>query len=259
MINLTSEPKHQREPFADPNHKILYMFGGVMLILVGICELFANLISFLPGNNGWASPPGVPAATFIDTLAHARAAYLSWGLFTIVDFLFVPVIVALYFAFKSVNRDALVVGLFLLFMTAVLDAAVAEVGFFTATSLAVSWSTATDPALKAAYFVAAQQAVMLTEFAFPYSFCGSFAGISVISAVMRKQWKWIGWFGMIFFAFFSTASALFMIPATSFMGAFIPLAVFALFIFALAAGVRLFRLGMRSARPHSPKISSPAT
>jgi len=230
--------------FADPGHKTLYKFGGIMLILIGICELFANLISFLPGNNGWASPPAVSAATFINTLAHARAAYLSWGLFTIVDFLFVAVIVALYFAFKSVNRDALLIGLVLLFMTAVLDAAVAEVGFFAATSLSTSWAAATDPTLKAAYFVAAQNMVMLTEFAFPYSFAGSFAGLAIIAAVMRKKWKWIGWFGLVLCAFFSLSSVLFMIPATSFMGSFIPLGIFWLFIFSVAAGIRLFKLGV---------------
>ncbi|HYB04854.1 MAG TPA: hypothetical protein VED17_10345, partial [Nitrososphaerales archaeon] len=208
--------KQQQKPsyfFADPGHKTLYKVGGVTLVIIGICELFANLISFLPGNNGWASPPGVSAETFINTLARARGAYLSWGLFTIVDFLFVPVIVALYFAFKSVNRDALLVGLVILFMTAVLDAAVAEVGFFTATSLAASWAAATDPILKAAYFVSAQNMVMLTEFAFPYSFAGSFAGLAIISAVMRKRWKWIGWFGLVLSAFFSVSSVLFMIPA----------------------------------------------
>jgi len=233
--------------FAEPGHKLLFMFGGLILVVIGFCELFANLISFLPGNNGWASPPGVPAETFINTLAHARAAYLSWGLFTIVDFLFLPVIVALYFAFKDINRDALLVGLILLLSTALLDAAVAEVGFFTATSLSVSWAAATDASLKAAYFVAAQQAVMLTEFAFPYSFAGSFAGIAIIAAVMRKGWRWIGWFGLIGGAFFSVSSALFMIPATSFMGAFIPLGVFFLFIFAVAAGIRLTILGVRTA------------
>ena len=241
-----AESNSQVKPksFADSGHKTLFKFGGVMLILVGFCELFANLISFLPGNNGWASPPGVSAETFINTLAHARGAYLSWGLFTIVDFLFVPVIVALYYAFKNVNRDALLIGLILLFMTAVLDAAVAEVGFFTATSLSVSWAAATDPALKAAYFVSAQNMIMLTEFAFPYSFAGSFAGLAIIAAVMRKKWKWIGWSGLVLCAFFSLSSVLYMIPATSFMGAFIPLGIFWLFIFSVAAGIRLFRLGM---------------
>jgi hypothetical protein len=245
MAESSSEVKPSS--FADPGHKTLYKFGGAMLVIVGVCELFANLISFFPQDNGWASPPGVSAATFIDTLAHARAAYLSWGLFTIVDFLFVPVIVALYFAFKNVNRDALLVGLVLLFMTAILDAAVAEVGFFSATSLSTSWAAATDPALKAAYFVAAQNMVMLTEFAFPYSFAGSFAGLAVIAAVMRKKWKWIGRSGVVLFAFFSLSSVLYMIPATSFMGAFIPLGIFWLFIFGVAAGIRLFRLGMSTA------------
>ena len=247
MAESGSEVKTKQKSFADPGHKAIYKIGGVVLVLIGICELFANLISFLPGNNGWASPPGVSAATFINTLAHARGAYLSWGFFTIVDFLFVPVIVALYFAFKNVNKDALLVGLVLLFMTAVLDAAVAEVGFFTATSLSVSWAAATDPTLKAAYFVAAQNMVMLTEFAFPYSFAGSFAGLAIISAVMRKGWKWIGWFGLVMNVFFCLSSVLFMIPATSFMGAFIPLGVFFLFIFGVAAGIRLFMLGMGTA------------
>jgi hypothetical protein len=245
MAELSSAVKPNPQPFAEPGHKKLYMFGGAMLILLGICELFANLISFLPQNNGWASPPGVSAETFINTLAHARGAYLSWGLFTICDFLFVPAIVALYFAFKSINRDALLVGLILLFMTAVLDAAVAEVGFFTATSLSVSWAAATDPSLKAAYFVAAQNMVMLTEFAFPYSFAGSFAGLAVISAVIRKGWKWLGRVGVVLFMFFCLSSVLFMLPGTTFMGAFIPLGIFWLFIFGVAAGFRLFRLGMK--------------
>ena len=169
------------------------------------------------------------------------------GLFTICDFLFVPAIVALYFAFKNINRDALLVGLVLLFMTAVLDAAVAEVGFFTATSLSVSWAAATDPALKAAYFVAAQNMVMLTEFAFPYSFAGSFAGLTIISAVIRKGWKWIGWSSLVLCAFFCLSSILFMLPGTTFMGSFIPLGIFWLFIFGVAAGFRLLRLGMKTA------------
>jgi len=234
------------ESFADPGHKFLFMVGGIMLVLIGICELFANLISFIPGNNGWAAPPGVSAEAFINTLAHAQKPYLSWGLFTIIDFLFVPAMVAIYFAFKNVKRDTLLVGLVLLFMAAVLDAAVAEVGFFTATSLSVSWAAATDPALKAAYFVAAQNMVMLTEFAFPYSFVGSFTGLAIIAAVMRKKWKWIGGSGLILCSFFALSSVLFLIPATVFMGTFIPIGIFWLFIFSVAAGFRLFRLGMKA-------------
>ena len=234
------------DSFADPGHKILFMFGGILLVLIGICELLANLISFMPGNNGWASPPGVSAATFINTLANSQKAYASWTFFTVVDFLFVPVIVALYFAFKNVKRDTLLVGLIILFMAAVLDAAVAEVGFFTATSLANSWATATDSTLKAAYFVAAQNMVMLTEFAFPYSFAGSFTGLAIISVVIRKKWKWIGWTSLILCAFFAISSIMFLFPATGFMGAFIPIGIFWLFIFSSAAGFRLFRLGMRA-------------
>ncbi len=244
MVEKTTEPKVS---FADPGHKVLFMFGGIMLVLAGICELLANLISFLPGNNGWASPPGVSAETFINTLAGSQKAYASWGFFTIIDFLFVPAIVALYYAFKNVKRDTLLVGLILLFMAAVLDAAVAEVGFFTATSLANSWATATDSALKAAYFVAAQNMVMFTEFAFPYSFAGSFTGLAIISVVIRKQWKWIGWSGLILCTFFALSSILFFFPATSFMGSFIPIGIFWLFIFSVAAGFRLFRLGMKAA------------
>jgi len=218
----------------------------MMLVLIGICELLANLISFMPGNNGWAGPPGVSPATFVNTLAGSQKAYASWTFFTVCDFLFVPVIVALYYAFKNVKRDTLLVGLLILFMAAVLDAAVAEVGFFTATSLANSWATATDSALKAAYFVAAQNMAMLTEFAFPYSFAGSFTGLAIISAVIRKEWKWIGWSGLIMCAFFAISSILFLFPTTGFMGTFIPIGIFWLFIFSVAAGFRLFRLGMKA-------------
>jgi ABC-type proline/glycine betaine transport system permease subunit len=110
----------------------------------------------------------------------------------------------------------------------------------------VSWAAATDPTIKAAYYAAAQQAVMMTEFAFPFSFCGSFAGIAAIAAVMRKRWKWTGWFGLVMGVLCSVSSALFLIPATSFMGFFVQFGIFFLFIFATATGIRLFRLGMKN-------------
>jgi hypothetical protein len=245
-----SESKSEKAKLlqVDPGHKTLYKAGGILLILGGIFYLLVTLAALTPGTNGWAEPPFVSAATFINAMAtHARAAYFTWTFFTLVDFIAVPVMVALYFALKGVNRDALIVGIGVLLMSVILDAAVAEVGFFTATSLSVSYATATDPVLKAAYYVAAQHAVLQTEFAWPYSYFTGFAGWLIISAVMRRSFafgKWVGGFGVI-------ASALFLVDmglvytAPAVAGNLILPLQLAFVVFYVLAGSRLLGLGRR--------------
>jgi len=239
-----------REKFydVDPGHKNLYKVGGSLGMIVGVFYVLVTLIAYMPGNNGWSEPPFVSAATFINTIAnHARPAYITWSLFTLTDFLAVGVLLALYFALKGVNRDAILVGIGITLMSVILDAAVAEVGFFTATSLAVSWNAVTDPVLKAAYYVAANHAVLQTEFAWPYSYFAGFAGWIIISAVMRKSsafGKWLGTFGLVASSLFVIDMALvYIVPGVA--GGFILPLQWVFVVFWILAGVRLFSLGRK--------------
>jgi hypothetical protein len=241
------EPAKVRSSFFELGHKSLYKVGGISLIAGGLCYLLATLEAYTPGANGWAEPPFVSAQTFITAMAnHAHAAYLTWGFFTMVDFLALPVMIALYFALKGVNRDAVMVGIGLLLMSVILDAAVAEVGFFTGTSLSVTWAATTDPVLKAAYLAAATHAVLQTEFAWPYSYFLGFAGWIVITAVMRKSvfGKWIGWFGLVASTLFVLDMAsVYVVPGVA-AGLILPLQ-WAFVAFYMIAGVRLFNLGRK--------------
>jgi hypothetical protein len=243
---------------ADSEHAILYKTAGILLIIGGVFYVICTFAALTPGTNGWAEPPFVSAATFITAMAnHARPAYITWTFFTLVDFLAVPVMIALYFALKGVNRDALIVGIGLALMSVTLDAAVAEVGFFTGTSLSVSWASATDPTMKAAYYVAANQAVLQTEFAWTYSYFTGFAAWLIIALVMRKSFfgKWIGGLGAIVSALFVVDMAsVYAVPAIA--GNFILPLQLAFVVFYVTAGRRLFRQGTRQSQPEMRTVTS---
>ena len=254
MTEMTSTGV-KKPQIAKQGHAALYKAGGILLIIGGIFYVLVTLAALTPGTNGWAEPPFVSAATFITAMAnHAQPAYFTWTLFTLVDFIAVPVMIALYFALNKVNRDAVLVGIGLAIMSVILDAAVAEVGFFTATSLSFSWAAATDPMLKAAYYVAANHAVLQTEFAWTYSYFAGFAAWLIISLVMRKSafGKWIGGIGAVVSALFVVDMALVVSAYTrgvsSLAGSLILPLQLAFVVFFVAAGSRLFTLGKRESQ-----------
>jgi len=104
-----------------------------------------------------------------------------------------------------------------------------------------------DPVLKAAYFVAANHAVLQTEFAWPYSYLAGFAGWILISAVMRESsafGKWLGTFGLVASCLFVIDMALvYMIPGVA--GGFVLPLQWVFVVFWIIAGVRLFSLGRK--------------
>ena len=234
----------------ESKHASLYKAGGALLVLAGVFYVICTVAALTPGTNGWAEPPFVSAATFITAMAnHARTAYVTWTFFTLTDFLAVPVMIALYFALRGVNRDALVVGIGLGLMSVILDAAVAEVGFFTGTSLSVTWAATTDPALKAAYFVAANQAVLQTEFAWTYSYLAGFAAWLIIALVMRKSFfgKWIGGLGVILCALFVLDMvSVYILPGIA-GNLILPLQL-AFVVFFVTAGRRLYSQGSKQSK-----------
>jgi len=247
-----------KDGLVEPGHASLFKAGGILLITGGIFYILVTLAALTPGTNGWAEPPFVSASTFITAMAnHARTAYFTWTFFTLTDFLAVPVLIALYFALKGVNRDALMVGIGLGLMSVTLDAAVAEVGFFTGTALSVSWATTTDPVLKSAYYVAANHAVLQTEFAWTYSYFAGFAGWVIISLVMMKSYfgKWIGGLGAVVSALFVFDMAL-VYTVPSLAGNLILPLQLAFVAFFWTAGRRLFRLGTEQGRLQTGAVAT---
>ena len=252
------EVEGTRLPAFNPGHRTLYEVGGLSLIVCGICLFFGTFSSLIPGVNGWAEPPWASAESFINVLAsHARTAYVTWSIFTVIDFLALPAALAVYFALRGFNRDALLVGLGIILMSAILDAAVAEVGFFTATSLSVSYAAATDPVMKAAYLVAATHAVLQTEFAWPYSYFTGWAGWLIISAVMRKSFfgKWLGTYGVVVSALFmAVMGSVYIAPGVA--SAFVLPLEFAFVAFYAAAGVRLLKFGRKQTQAYASSITN---
>ncbi|HYA78173.1 MAG TPA: hypothetical protein VEF91_05600, partial [Verrucomicrobiae bacterium] len=101
----------------------------------------------------------------------------------------------------------------------------------------------------AAYYVAANHAVLDTEFAWTYSYFAGFAGWLIVSLVMRKSafGKWIGGIGAVVSALFVVDMALTVTAlargVSSLAGHLILPLQLAFVIFFVAAGTRLYKIG----------------
>lgn len=223
----------------DRNQRGLFRAGGVSAIVLGISYILITVVYVLGG----ALPKG--AEESLKYLAgHTTAWWVILGLSVLTDFLFLPVALALYFALKQVNRNAMLAGAGLLGMFAILDLVVTWPNYSSLITLSSSYVAAANDVQRAVFVAAATYAsAVLTSSLFAvYAILVPSLGILIIGLLMLR-----GAFNKIT-AYSGIASGILGIVAVvgpfilSVLGAAAILASVLTTVWVLLVGVRLYTL-----------------
>lgn len=101
-------------------NKPIFKLGGVCAILAGIFYLTGMVLSNIIGG----APVGWGYAYNISK--HLTVAEVNFILFSVCDFLFIPVMFAFYFLLRKINKTAMLVAFAFVGLFAVLDLAITE-------------------------------------------------------------------------------------------------------------------------------------
>ena len=142
----------------EPNEKWLYRAGGVSaLALGGAYVLITGL--YVP----MGAPPGGAEARLSYTAANLTAWRAILWLSVLTDFLFVPVALALYFALKGVNRNAMLLATAGMALFAVLDLAVTWTNYAALVWLGGKYAQEVSEVRRAALVTAAEYPAAVLE------------------------------------------------------------------------------------------------
>ena len=151
----------------------LFKIGGIAFLIIGIWYIIANYWSFIAGipAPGFATPPVSTNEQYFHILAsYPIASTIFYSMYSLIDLLFIPALLALYLALKGINKNAMLVAMGFVAMFAAIDIAVTEFNSLTLISLAQSYNAATDPIQRTAYFAAANYALGAIPIATFYSY-----------------------------------------------------------------------------------------
>jgi hypothetical protein len=249
---IVDKNKSTVEPVAshvDPSWKGVYRVGGVCLFLFGLIYLTNVILGILLG------PGASDSVQYLRSLAdHPSLARVSYGLYSLADFLFVPAILALYLALKHIAKNTMLLATALMAVFIVVDLAITEANSLTIVTLTQHAATATSETQRAAYMAAANYALATLPLATFYSWVVSSVGVLIISIVMLKGVfrKLNAYLGIAVGIVATVAGFYVFLPALAVLA--LPSLV-AFSLWCLLAGGRLYRLG----KPQSAGETAPVT
>jgi hypothetical protein len=249
MAGMLAEPSTQLTPVGatsiDRSWRGVYRVGGVCLLLLGLLYLseptFARALNVAPADS---------EAYLANLAAHPTPARILYGLFCLIDFLTLPAALALYLALQRVARNAMLLAAALLVVSALLDVTLTEMNQLTLVTLTQHAAAATSDAQRVAYTAAADYARATIPLATFYSYVLGALGILIAAWVMRKSVfsRWTAHAGigggmmLVLAGFYVIVPALSILLTPGFLLAG---------LWALSAGVRLYRLNGREQEPVS--------
>jgi hypothetical protein len=218
----------------------LYRVGGASALLLGL-----GYIIIIPLYMSAGAPPH-EAGAWLAYLAGKTAVWWAiLALSVLTDLLFIPLVFALYFVLKGVNRSVTQLATAFVGLFVVLDLAVTWPNYAALITLGERYAGATGDAQRAAYVAAAQypSAVLASALAAVYSILVPSLGILLMGLVMPKSafGKTIAYVGVVtgLLGIVSVVGP-FALPALS-NGIIIASALTTIWV--LFVGFRLLRLG----------------
>ena len=164
-------------------------------------------------------------------------------MYSLIDFLVIPALIALYLALKGISKNAMLIAMGLVGIWAILDVGVTEFNSLALISLTQSYTAATDAVQKASYMAAANYALAAIPIGTFYSYLVGSIGFLIASIVMlrgvfRKQVAFLGIvanaLGIISaFVLVAPGLAVIILPTLIFYG-----------FWNILVGVQLFQLGL---------------
>jgi Domain of unknown function (DUF4386) len=222
----------------DPSWKGVYRVGGAGLLLAGLIYLANMYIGIYGGIPGAAD-----SVKYLQSLAaHPSLAQVSYGLYSLADFLFIPAALGLYLALKHIAKNPMLLATGLMAVFVVVDLAITEANSLTIVTLTQHAATAASATERAAYMAAANYALATVALATFYSWVVSSIWVLIVSIVMLKGvfGKLIAYLGIVVGIVGTAAGFYVFVPAL----AIVTLPVLLAFgIWCVLAGLRLYRLG----------------
>lgn len=161
----------------------LYRVGGASAILLGISYLVITVLYAFSG----ALPDGAE-----EWVGHISGHITEWwailGLSVLTDFLFIPVMWALYLSLKDINKNAMLAGAGLVVLFVLLDLAVTWPNYSSLITLSGNYAAAMDDTQRTALAAAANYAsgVLSSGLFGVYAILVPSLGILIIGLVMLK-------------------------------------------------------------------------
>jgi len=223
----------------DSTWKGIYRVGGICLFLSGIIFITVAILSMILG------PAPSSAESYLQSMAsNILVAELNFGLYALSDFLFLPVLLALFLSLKQIHKNAMLIAAGLMALYVIFDFGITEMNSLTLVSLTQNYAAATTDAQRSTILASAGYALATLPIATFCSYFVSSIGLIIVGLVMLK-------------GIFNKPTALLAIAAGiegtlgAFYGIFPPLAgllipaLITYGIWALFGGTRLLRLGKR--------------
>lgn len=221
----------------DPTWKGIYKIGGICLFLAGIIFITVAILSLILG------PAPSSAEPYLQSLAtHTVLAQLNFGLYALSDFLFLPVILALFLSLKQINKNAMLIAGGLMAFYIIFDFGITELNSLTLVSLTQNYTAAVNDLQRSTILASANYALATLPLATFCSFLVSSVGLIIIGFVMLK-----GVFNKptallaITAGTEGTIGAFYVIVPS--LAAFLVPALITYGLWAVLGGTRLFKLG----------------
>jgi len=172
------------EPVAshvDLSWRGVYRAGGVCLLVAGLIYLAEVALGI-----ALVSAPA-DSQKYLQSLAdHAGLARVTFGLFSVADFLLVPAVLGLYLSLKRVGKNLMLVATGLMAVFIVVDVTITDASSLTIVTLTQHAATAASAAERTAYMAAANYGLATVPLANFYSLVISSVPVLLISMVMLK-------------------------------------------------------------------------
>lgn len=179
----------------------MYKVGGVAFLIIGIWYVFSNYWGYIMGipAPGFATPPVATNSGYFNILGtYPFASNVFYSMYSLIDILVIPALIALYLALKGVSKNSILVAMGIVALWAFIDIGVTEFNSLALISIAQSYNAATDAAQRAAYLAAANGPLAAIPIATFYSYFVGSIGFLIASIVMLKGVfrKFIGLIGV---------------------------------------------------------------
>jgi hypothetical protein len=250
IVDTKKSSVEQVVSHVDPSWKGMYRVGGIGLLLFGLIYLTNLTLGVY-----WGIPGATDSVQYLQSLAaHPSIAQVSYGLFSLSDFLLVPAVLALYLALKHIAKNTMLLATALMAVFVVVDLAITEANSLTLVALTQHAATATSATERAAYMASANYALATVALATCYSWVVSSVGVLIISIVMLKGVfsKLTAYLGIVVGILGTVVGFYVFVPALTL--ATLPV-ILAFGIWCVLAGRELYRLG----KPQGAGDSAPVT
>jgi Domain of unknown function (DUF4386) len=221
--------------------KRLYFVSGILLILNAVLSLVSAYGSRILYSPGYHDPE-----SYLQLVSQRQQlAYMTWGLWIVVDILTLPIIIALYILLRRYNRILAFLGSLFALFYAIYDVGATELNSLTLVSLSHGYALATTEVSRASFVTAATYGYYALPLQTVLSFAlGPIAYLLWCVPMTRSFFgRWLAIFGVIASVIGLLGAAAPVFPASLFLAlcAFICVRVIA--IWTIFLGVQLYRYG----------------